>query len=124
LSRGLGKIQRRLLAELQATHGLLPRTELRQRFPRHSEDHSLHRALRSLERRGYVEEHELRGRRWVALRGPGFWSETAREQLRLATTELRMLRTLAAARGVHLPEFDHLTARLDTYKRAAKQGNK
>jgi len=68
----------------------------------------------------YVEELELRGRRWVALRARALWSEAAREPLRLATTELRMLRTLAAVHGVHPPELDHLTARLDTYKRAAK----
>jgi hypothetical protein len=31
-----------------------------------------------------------------------------------------MLRKLAAARGVHPPELDHLTARLDAYKRTRK----
>ena len=120
MSKGLGKFQRLLLTELQAAHGLLPRAELRQRFPRQAEDHSLHRALRSLERRKYVEELELFGRPWIALRGSDLWRETTREQLRLASTEVRMLRTLAAARGVHLHELDDLTARLDAYKRATK----
>ena len=120
VSRRLGKFQKRLLAELQAADGLLPRAELRQRFPSQAEDHSLHRALRSLERRKFVEKLELFGRPWIALRGPGYWIEFDRDVLRLATTEVRMLRTLAASRGVHLPELDRLTARLDTYKRAAK----
>jgi hypothetical protein len=120
LSRGLGKVQRRLLAELQAAHGLLPWTELRDKFPRQAADHSLHRALRSLRLRGCVEELELGGRRWVALRGPGFWSEADREQLQLATTAVRMLRTLAAARGVNPPGLEALKTTLDTYKRTPR----
>ena len=120
MSKGLGRLQRLLLAELQAAHGLLPRAVLRQSFPRQAEDHSLHRALRSLERRKFVEELELFGRPWIALRCHGLWREAAREQLRLATTELRLLGNLSAARGVHLPALYDLTAKLDAYKRAAK----
>jgi len=120
LSKGLGKFQKRLIAEIQAARGLLPRAELRRRFPHQAEDHSLHRALRSLERREYLEELELFGQPWIALLAPSYWIEPVRDHLRLATTELRMLRKLAAARGVRPPELDRLTAKLDAYKRTLR----
>jgi hypothetical protein len=120
LSKGPGAFQRRVLTELQAADGLLPWAELRQRFPRQAEDRSLHRAVRSLKRMGYVEEHKLRGERWIDLCATGFWSEADRELLRLATTAVRMVRTLAAARGVNPPGLEDLRATLNAYKRTPR----
>jgi hypothetical protein len=116
MSKGPGTVQREILVELQAAHGSLPWEELRRRFPRQAEDHSLHRAVRSLKRMGYIQERKLRGRRWIALCAPGFWSEAELELLRLVNTTHRMLRTLAAARGVKLPAIEPLAAHLDTYR--------
>jgi hypothetical protein len=98
----------------------LTRAELRRLFPRQTEDHSLHRALRTLERQEYIEEFELFGRRWIALRTRGHWWEEDREMLRIATKRLRMVRTIAAARGMNPPGLDELKAELDAYKREAK----
>jgi len=104
--------------ELRNERGLFTRAELRRLFPRQTEDHSLHRALRSLERNEYIEEFELFGRRWIALCTRGYWWDADRDMLRLATKQLRMVRTIAADRGVDLPGLDDLMAEVDAYKRA------
>jgi len=57
MSRGPGKLQRRIIAALEAhPEHRLPRSALRQRFP--DVDHANHRrAIRSLARVGRVYEH-------------------------------------------------------------------
>jgi hypothetical protein len=68
VSRGIGRVQRKVIHELQMAHGaLLPRSELMRRLPREAEQRSLHRSIRGLLDRGLVHELHFGGRWYLAL---------------------------------------------------------
>ena len=120
MSRGPGALQQRILAELRGANGFLLWSELKQRFPRQANDHSLFRAVRSLKRMNHVCEFQLRGRRWIAATTTDFENEADRELLRLANAVHYQLRTIAAARGVKLPAIESPAQTVDAYKRTGK----
>jgi hypothetical protein len=137
MSRGPGRLQRKILHELsQEPTGRLPWRWLRRRFPYEVRDKSFYRAIRSLRRTGRIIDYTVN-------RGPGpglcgraryvalvpvyeiggrlrFALEADRELAVLAEVAQRQVRTLAAARGVRLepPSKEPLKGTsVDTYRR-------
>ncbi len=118
MSRGIGRVQRKVIHELQRAPGaLLPRSELKQRLPHEAEQRSLHRALRGLLKRGLVHELHFGGRRYLAL------SVHGDERLRgLVADPLWLLETICRARGVPMPDLADPSwrDRLDAYRPGRK----
>ena len=68
MSCGPGALQKAIIDELRKAPGAdLRWAELENRFPNESAQHSLHRAIRSLRKRGLVFDHYAGNRRYVAL---------------------------------------------------------
>lgn len=101
MSRGIGRVQRRVIHELQRAHGaLLPRSELMRRLQCEAEQGSLHRSIRGLLNRGLIHELHFGGRRYLAL------SFFGAEKLRgLVADPLWMLEKICRARGVPMPDL-------------------
>lgn len=118
MSRGIGRVQRMVIHELQQAHGaLLPRSELTRRLPREAEQRSLHRAVRGLLNRGLVHELHFGGRRYLAL------SLHGDERLRsMVDDSLWLLEKACRARGVPMPDLADPSwrDRLDAYRPGRK----
>lgn len=125
MSRGLGAVQRLVLAELRGAGGLLRWDALKEGYPLLVEDHSLHRAVRSLKKRGRIREVTVGGKRWLAFCAPASgWSKSDRQLLELGQQVHYGLRVIARARGVPVPpESDALGASLDAYRRQIVRGD-
>jgi hypothetical protein len=128
MSRGPGRLQKRILHELaQEPTGYLPWRWLKDRFPLQVRDKSFYRAIRSLRRTGRIHDYTVE-------RGPGpglcgrtryiaivpvyevgerlrFVYEADRELAALAEEaqrQLKILKNLAATRGIRIgPVSDH-----------------
>jgi hypothetical protein len=118
LSRGIGRVQRMVIDELQkAPSTLLPWSELKCRFPREDAQRSLHRAIRGLLARGLAYELHFGERRYLAL------SVHGDEQLRsMVDDTLWLLESACRARGVPIPDLaDPLWEKaVDTYRLGRK----
>lgn len=107
MSRGPGRLQRKIEAALSAAGGGMPFDRLAERFPREAGSHSLHRALRKMIERGLVVKQDLpsprpRGtRRWVYLT----WEGDSRLRA-LVGESFRQLRMVAQARGLYPNEIE------------------
>jgi len=104
MSRGYGRLQRWVMAEIEARGGIASTEHLRESFPRQAADKSLLRALRGLRRAGAVTAYPdtlLGGTRLVLTFGH---SDGDREAIRQLGDILRMQRAIARARGFPLPE--------------------
>jgi hypothetical protein len=101
LSRGIGRVQRKIIDELQQAPGtLLSWNELKQRHPHEAAQGSLHRAIRRLRERGLVYEHQFGERRYLAL------SVRGDAKLRKSVdNSLWLLKAACRARGVPLPDL-------------------
>lgn len=109
MSKGPGRLQQDILDELRCARGLLTWDELKTKFPRQAQDHSLHRAVRSLREIGRVRECEVRGRRWLAACGtPGLGNNTDRKLLDLREAAHAQLRAVAKVKGVPVPSLTEL----------------
>jgi hypothetical protein len=118
VSRGIGRVQRKVIHELQRAHGaLLPRSVLMRRLPREAEQRSLHRSIRGLLDRGLVYEQHFGGRRYLVLSAYGDDELDA-----LVDAPLAMLETLCRARGVPLPDLADPSWRdaVDAYRPGGK----
>jgi hypothetical protein len=101
LSRGIGRVQRMVIDELQKAPGtLLPWSELKCRFPQEDAQRSLHRAVRGLLNRGLVYELHFGGRKYLALSVHG--DERLRSML---DDSLWLLEKACRARGVPMPDL-------------------
>jgi hypothetical protein len=118
LSRGIGRVQRKVIDELQQAPGtLLSWNELKQSHPREAAQGSLHRAIRRLRERGLVYEHHFGKRRYLAL------SVRGDEELRKSVGySLWMLKAACRARGVPLPDLADPSweKAVDTYRLGRK----
>lgn len=118
MSRRIGRVQRRVIDELQKAPGtLLSWNELKQRYPREAAQGSLHRAIRRLRKRGLVYEHHFGERRYLAL------SVRGDEELRKSVdNSLWLLKAACRARGVPLPDLADPSWReqLDAYRPGRK----
>jgi len=112
MSRGLGALQRRIMAELERAGGLASTDRLRERFPREAADKSLYRAIRSLERLGAVEAvdrpvletpRRTPGRDRVLVLNFGH-SDGDKELIRQTEDLCNWVTWLARERGVPVPE--------------------
>lgn len=104
MSRGYGRLQRWVMAEIEARGGIASTERLREKFPRQARDKSLYRAIRGLRRAGAVTAYPdalLGGTRLVLTFG---YSDGDREAIRQLGEILRMQRAIARARGFPLPE--------------------
>jgi hypothetical protein len=140
VSRGPGSLQRRILEVLaQEPTGYLPWRWLKNRFPLQVRDKTFFRAIRSLRRMGRIDDYTvdhgpgpgLCGRsRYIAIvpvyevgGRPRFALESDREQAALAEEarrQLKILKTLAAARGIRLAPGSKLPLEgtsVDAYRR-------
>jgi hypothetical protein len=118
VSRGIGRVQRKVIHELQRARGaLLPRSELMQRLPREAEQRSLHRAVRGLLNRGLVYELHFGGRKYLALSVHG--DERLRSML---DDSLWLLEKACRARRVPMPDLADPSwrDRLDAYRPGRK----
>jgi hypothetical protein len=99
VSRGPGRLQKAIIDELRKAPGTeLLWAKLKNRFPKESAQHSLHRAVQSLRERGLVFDHYVFGRRYVALTVLGDTDLRA-----LCDAAHRQLALLAKARKVPVP---------------------
>jgi hypothetical protein len=119
LSRGIGRVQQKVIAELQQAPAgtLLSWNELKQRHPREAAQGSLHRAIRRLRERGLVYEHHFGERRYLAL------SVRGNAELRKSVDyALWLLKAACRARGVPLPDLADPSwkERLDAYRPGRK----
>lgn len=117
MSRGIGRVQRKVIDELQQAPGtLLSWNELKQSHPREVAQGSLHRAMRRLRERGLVYEHHFGKRRYLAL------SVRGDADLRKSVDySLWMLKAACRARGVPLQDLADPSWKehLDTYRPAS-----
>ena len=118
MSRGIGRVQRKIIDELQQASGtLLSWNELKQRHPREAAQGSLHRAIRRLRAHGLVYEHHFGKRRYLAL------SVRGNEELRKSVDySLWLLKAACRARGVPLPDLADPSwkEQLDAYRPGRK----
>jgi hypothetical protein len=118
LSRGIGRVQRKIIGELQKAPGtLLSWNEVKQRHPREAAQGSLHRAIRGLQERGLVYEHHFGERRYLAL------SVRGDEELRsMVDDSLWLLESACRARGVPMPDLADPSweKAVDTYRLGRK----
>ena len=92
--------------------------ELKESFPLRIRNHSLHRAVRSLKRMGYLREVHANGRRWFAYCSSRGMRKADREWLESCNEAAWYLRMAAKARGVDVPvEAAKLDALVDAYRR-------
>jgi hypothetical protein len=118
MSRGPGPFQNDILDRIQRNRGVISWWELKVSFPLRVENRSLHRAVRSLKRMGYLREVTVKGRRWFARCSPRGMSKADRELLDLCNAATWYLRMAAKARGVAGPgEAAELDALVDAYQR-------
>ena len=121
MSRGPGKLHRKILAELRAARGLLPWDTLAERFPRQARDHSLHRGVRSLRRMRRLREVEVSGQRWLANCAPPVGkSQADRDRIRMAEEARGMLAAAAEARGAPVLPIETPRQSLDAYREGRK----
>src|SRR3954463_7826105 len=100
MSRGPGSFQQDILDRIQSDRGVISWDELKECFPLRVGNRSLHRAVRSLKRMGYLREVTKNGRRWLAYCSPEGTSKAHRELLDRCDEAARLVRTVAKARGV------------------------
>jgi hypothetical protein len=118
MSRGPGSFQKDILDRIQRNHGVITWDELKECFPLRVENRSLHRAVRSLKRMGYLREVTVNGRRWFARCSPPGMSKADRELLALCNAAIWYLRMACKARGVDVAgEAADLDAAVDAYQR-------
>lgn len=117
MSRGIGRVQRKVIDELQRAPGaLLQRGELIRRLPHEAERRALHRSIRGLLNRGLVHELHFGGRRYLAL------SFLGNEELLGSNDPLWLLETICRARGIPVPDLADPSwrERLDAYRPGRK----
>ena len=118
MSRGIGRVQRKVIDELQQARGtFLSWNELKQRHPHEAAQGSLHRAIRRLRERGLVYEHQFGERRYLAL------SVRGDAKLRKSVdNSLWLLKAACRARGVPLPDLADPSwkEQLDAYRPGRK----
>jgi hypothetical protein len=118
MSRGPGSFQKDILDRIQRNRGVISWDELKESFPLRVENRSLHRAVRSLKRVGYLREVTVNARRWFVYCSPQGMSKVDREWLDSCNEAAWYLRMAAKARGVDVPvEADELDAFVDAYQR-------
>jgi hypothetical protein len=119
MSRGPGSFQKDILDRIQRNRGqMISWDELKESFPLRVGNRSLHRAVRSLKRMGYLREDHLNGRRWFAYCSPRGMRKADREWLESCNEAAWYLRMAAKARGIAVPvEAAELDAAVDAYHR-------
>ncbi len=118
MSRGPGSFQKDILDRIQRNRGVIAWDELKDSFPLRVENRSLHRAVRSLKRMGYLREITVDGRRRFARCSPKGLSKADRELLDRCNAAAWYLRMAAKARGVAVPvEAAQIDSFVDAYKR-------
>ncbi len=118
MGRGPGSFQKDILEQIQRNQGVITWEELMESFPLRVRNRSLHRAMRSLKRLGYLREVTVNGRRWFAYCSPRGMSKADRELLDLCNAATWYLQMAAKARGVAMPvEAADLDAAVDAYRR-------
>src|SRR5688500_10749996 len=104
MSRGPGSFQKDILDRMQRNRGqMISWDELKESFPLRVENHSLHRAVRSLKRVGYLREVHVNGKRWFTYCSPRGIRKADREWLDSCKAASWYLRMAAKARGVAVP---------------------
>jgi hypothetical protein len=118
MSRGPGSFQKDILDRIQRNRGMISWEELKESFPLRVENRSLHRAVRSLKKMGYLREGMANGKRWFVNCSPRGMRKADREWLKSCKEAAWLLRMAAKARGVDVPvEADKLDALVDAYHR-------
>lgn len=106
MSRGYGALQRDVMAQIEDAGGLISTARLRKKFPRQAADKSLFRSVRGLRRAGAVTAFEDSG----SVLGDTLLvlnfghSVGDRQLIRQSKQILDMLRAVAGAHGVPVPE--------------------
>jgi hypothetical protein len=118
MSRGPGSFQKDILDRIQRNRGVISWDELKDSFPLRVGNRSLHRAVRSLKKMGYLREVTVHGKRWFARCSPRGMRKADREWLKSCNEAAWYLRMAAKARGVDVPvQADELDALVDAYQR-------
>jgi hypothetical protein len=119
MGRGPGAFQCDILDRIQRNRDqAISWDELKECFPLRLENRSLHRAIRSLKRMGYLREVTVNRRRWFAYCSPRGMSKADREWLDSCKAASWYLRMAAKARGIAMPgEAAYLDAAVDAYQR-------
>jgi hypothetical protein len=119
MGRGPGAFQCDILDRIQRNRDqMISWDELKESFPLRVGNRSLHRAVRSLKRMGYLREVTVDGRRWFARCSPRGMRKATREWLESCNEAAWYLRMAAKARGVAVPsQAAELDDAVDAYHR-------